>query len=79
MDFTDQMAAKLLAQTVRHLGQALNETLCVAPDKVVVRLIIDDAKRLLAEFEEAYFDCAVGDPRAEHDPVPGRAESDRVA
>ncbi len=55
MDFTDQMATKLLAQTVRKLGEAMNEALCAMPDKQAVRLILEEAKVNLAEFEEAYF------------------------
>lgn len=56
MDFTDQMAAKLLAHAVRQLGQALNESLCVTPDKAIVRAILRDARQTLDEFEDAYFD-----------------------
>jgi hypothetical protein len=56
MEFTDQMAAKMLAHAVRHLGQALNETLCVSPDKVVVRSLIADVREALSEFEQAYFE-----------------------
>lgn len=56
MDFTDQMAAKLLAHAVRQLGQALNETLCVTPDKTIVRGMLRDVRETLAEFEDAYFD-----------------------
>ena len=56
MDFTDQMATKLLAQAVRELGMAMNEALCAEPDKAVVRAMIEDAKRSLAEFQDAYRD-----------------------
>jgi len=56
MEFTDQMAAKLLAHAVRQLGQAVNETLCVTPDKTIVRAILRDVRETLAEFEDAYFD-----------------------
>jgi|GEM_PF-3137231 len=54
MDFTDQMAAKLLAQAVRSLGLALNETLCVQPDRRTVRTLIADVRTTLVEFEDAY-------------------------
>jgi hypothetical protein len=56
MDFTDQMAAKLLAHAIRQLGQALNETLCVTPDRTIVRAILTDVRTTLGEFEDAYFD-----------------------
>jgi hypothetical protein len=56
MDFTDQMAAKLLAHAIRQLGQALNETLCVTPDRAIVRAILTDVRTTLIEFEDAYFD-----------------------
>ena len=56
MDFTDQMAAKLLAHAIRQLGQAVNETLCVTPDRAIVRSILHDVQTTLAEFEDAYFD-----------------------
>ncbi len=56
MDFTDQMAAKLLAHAIRQLGQAVNETLCVTPDRTIVRAILKDVHATLSEFEEAYFD-----------------------
>ena len=56
MDFTDQMATKLLAHAIRQLGQAVNETLCVTPDRAVVRAILRDVRTTLDEFEDAYFD-----------------------
>ena len=56
MEFTDQMAAKLLAHAVRQLGQAVNETLCVTPDKSLVRAMLREIRETLAEFEDAYFD-----------------------
>ena len=56
MDFTDQMATKLLAHAVRQLGQAVNEALCVTPDKSMVRAMIRDVRATLGEFEDAYFD-----------------------
>ncbi len=56
MDFSEQMATKLLTHTIRQLGQAINETLCVTPDKAAVRAMINDVRSTLAEFESAYFD-----------------------
>jgi hypothetical protein len=56
MDFTDQMATKLLAHAIRQLGQAVNETLCVTPDRAIVRAVLQDVRNTLAEFEDAYFD-----------------------
>ena len=56
MNFTDQMAAKLLAHAIRQLGQAVNETLCVTPDRAIVRAILRDVQTTLTEFEDAYFD-----------------------
>ncbi|MEI6984754.1 MAG: hypothetical protein WCK65_01375 [Rhodospirillaceae bacterium] len=58
MDFTEQMATKLLAHAIRQLGQAINETLCVTPDKALVRATIRDVRESLAEFEDAYFDAS---------------------
>ncbi len=54
MDFTDQMAAKLLAQSVQQLGLAMNETLCVEPDRALVRALAGQAQEALAEFLDAY-------------------------
>ncbi|MEI6559588.1 MAG: hypothetical protein WCO00_14390 [Rhodospirillaceae bacterium] len=59
MDFTEQMAAKLLAHAIRQLGQAVNETLCVTPDKGMVRAMLKDVRGTLDEFEDAYFDESV--------------------
>ena len=56
MEFTDQMAAKLLAHAIRQLGQAVNETLCVTPDRTIVRAILKDVRATLTEFEDAYFE-----------------------
>ena len=56
MDFTEQMAAKLLAHAIRQLGQAVNETLCITPDKAVIRGMLKDVRDTLDEFEDAYFD-----------------------
>ncbi|MEI7606510.1 MAG: hypothetical protein WCJ64_03905 [Rhodospirillaceae bacterium] len=50
------MAAKLLAHAIRQLGQTVNETLCVTPDKAVIRGMIKDVRDTLDEFEDAYFD-----------------------
>ncbi|MEI8394386.1 MAG: hypothetical protein WCF85_06590 [Rhodospirillaceae bacterium] len=55
MEFTDQMAAKMLAHAVRQLGQAVNEVLCVTPDREIVRAMIRDIRESLDEFEDAYF------------------------
>lgn len=56
MDFTEQMAAKLLAHAIRQLGQTVNETLCVTPDKTMIRAMLKDVRTTLDEFEDAYFD-----------------------
>ena len=56
MDFTEQMAVKLLAHAIRQLGQTVNETLCVTPDKAVIRGMLKDVRDTLDEFEDAYFD-----------------------
>ena len=56
MDFTEQMAAKLLAHAIRQLGQTVNEALCVTPDKAVIRGMLKDVRGTLDEFEDAYFD-----------------------
>ena len=56
MDFTEQMATKLLAHAIRQLGQAVNETLCVTPDKAMIRGMLKDIRGTLEEFEDAYFD-----------------------
>ena len=56
MDFTEQMAAKLLAHAIRQLGQAVNETLCVTPDRALIRSMLKDVRGTLDEFEDAYFD-----------------------
>lgn len=54
MGYFDQMATKLLAQAVRDLGMALNECLCVEPDRAVVLSMVADVRRALAEFDTAY-------------------------
>ncbi len=54
MEYLDQMATKLLAQAVRQLGMALNESLCVEPDPAIVRALVADARDSLAEFDAAY-------------------------
>ena len=56
MNFTDQMATKLLAQAARKLGDAINEALCASPDKRLVRAVLDQVRADLREFEDAYFD-----------------------
>lgn len=56
MDFIDQKAAKLLCHAINQLGSAVGEVLCVEPDRTLVRLMLDQAKANLAEFEDAYFD-----------------------
>lgn len=55
MKLEDRLAVKLLAQASAQLGKAVNETLCTEPDRRVIRAMLDDAKELLAEFEEQYF------------------------
>ena len=64
MEFTDQMATKLLAHAIRHLGQAVNEALCAAPDKAIVRRLVQDAREALGEFEDAYFESPDAAPPA---------------
>jgi len=56
MKYTDQMATKLLAQTSKALGDAINEALCASPDKGVVLALINQVQDNLREFEDAYFD-----------------------
>lgn len=56
MDFTEQMAAKLLAHAIRELGQAVNEALCATPDKALIRAMLKNVRGTLDEFEDAYFD-----------------------
>ena len=56
MNYKDQMATKLLAQTSKALGEAINESLCANPDKRLVRALIDQAYENLREFEDVYFD-----------------------
>ena len=58
MDFSEQMAVKLLAHAVRQLGQTVNETLCVTPDKGLIRGMLREVRGTLDEFEDAYFDDA---------------------
>lgn len=62
MNFTDQMAAKLLAQAARKLTDAINEALCASPDKRLVRAVLDQVRTDLREFEDAYFDEDEGPP-----------------
>ncbi len=56
MNFTDQMATKLLAQATKKLSEAVNEALCASPDKRLVRALLDQVRSDLHEFEDAYFD-----------------------
>ncbi|MGP1394498.1 MAG: hypothetical protein ACTS3R_03190 [Inquilinaceae bacterium] len=62
MDFIDQKAAKLLCHAINQLGSAVGEVLCVEPDRTLVRLMLDQAKANLAEFEDAYFDLDESPP-----------------
>lgn len=55
MHFNDQMAAKLLSQSVKHIGMALDELLCLEPDPDLIRAIITLAQQALEEFEQSYF------------------------
>lgn len=66
MDFIDQKAAKLLCHAINQLGSAVGEVVCVEPDRTLVRLMVDQAKANLAEFEDAYFDL-------DEPPPPGSA------
>jgi len=54
MDFTEQMAAKLLAQAVQQLGLATNEALCLHPDRAIVLHLVREARASLEEFEGTY-------------------------
>jgi hypothetical protein len=49
------MSAKLLAQTVKKLGETINEALCINPDENIIRLLLDEIKNDLLEFEKTYF------------------------
>jgi len=55
MKLEDRLAVKLLAQASAQLGKAVNETLCTEPDRRVIRALIADAKELIADFEDQYF------------------------
>lgn len=54
MDPDDQMAAKLLSQSVGHIGSALDELLCLEPDTDLIRIVIAQARQALEEFEQIY-------------------------
>lgn len=54
MDLDDQMAAKLLSQSVRHIGTALDELLCLEPDTDLIRIVLAQARQALEEFEQSY-------------------------
>lgn len=56
MRIEEQLAIKLLAQASAMLGRAVNETLCTEPDRRVVRGMVAEAKELLQEFEDQYFE-----------------------
>lgn len=58
MEFTDQMATKLLAQAVQQLGLATNEALCVHPDRAIVLRLVREARESLEEFEGSYAEVA---------------------
>jgi len=58
MKLEDRLAVKLLAQATATLGKAVNETLCTEPDRRIIRALLADAKEMIAEFEEQYFDLA---------------------
>lgn len=55
MKLEDRLAVKLLAQACAQLGKAVNETLCTEPDRRVIRALIADAKELITDFEDQYF------------------------
>lgn len=51
---TDRLALKCLVQSQRQLAMAVNEGLCVDPDRALVRRLVQEARAMLDEFEEAY-------------------------
>lgn len=67
MNLEQRLAVKLLAQASSMLGKAVSETLCTEPDRRVIRALIEEAKEMIGEFEEQYFDMTGGS-------TPGRGE-----
>lgn len=55
MKLEDRLAVKLLAQASAQLSKAVNESLCTEPDRRVIRALVADAKELVADFEDQYF------------------------
>ena len=64
MKLEQRLAIKLLAQASAMLGRAVGETLCTEPDRRVIRALLDEAKEMVAEFEEQYFEMDEGTPPA---------------
>lgn len=56
MKLEDRLAVKLLAQAQSLLGRAVNESLCVEPDRAMVQAMVREAQGLIDEFNDAYGD-----------------------
>lgn len=66
MKLEEQLSVKLLALASVSLGKAANESLCTQPDRRIIRALVTEAKELIREFEEQYFD--LDDPSASAGP-----------
>jgi hypothetical protein len=55
MDYIERKAAKLLAQSAAVVSRMVAETLCDVPQRELVRLLLEELRGNLDEFEEAYF------------------------
>jgi hypothetical protein len=55
MDYIDRKATKLLAQSAALTARMIAEALCDVPQKALVRVMLEELRQNLDEFEEAYF------------------------
>jgi hypothetical protein len=55
MDYIDRKATKLLAQSAALASRMIAEALCDVPQKDLVRVMLEELRANLDEFEAAYF------------------------
>ncbi|MFM2043435.1 MAG: hypothetical protein RLY86_2011 [Pseudomonadota bacterium] len=58
MTTEERLAVKALTQASTLLGKAAAESLCVQPDRRVIRALLAEARELLAAYEDTFPDAA---------------------
>jgi hypothetical protein len=56
VDLIQRKALKLLTQAGQTVNQIVGEGLCDEPQTETVRLLLQELREMLNEFEDAYFD-----------------------